>query len=306
MAFGVSTNNTAGLRNFAQAEHYFNTTAEIRGTNKLSVGVPLQSNRKDWRHKALVKIDDNTYAARLYETNVVTWHRNGEITIDMSYGSQSTNTFANYFIGKAGHAMWLGTEHRQCGIRATHLSEDIVRRMREEGNETSGTDWCEFLIHGKEVSVWFDSQGKTYITPLADAYKKYVDKSKAHDVRKKFNGLFDYLKIFTAFPLEQFDFMLGDYARENHINGRAKTKVDILAKVIANPDDESVWPYFAALYHDNRWAYNSSGGGYRIDFAKLKDIKAELFPRAYTAAGIYSYERLPLGILKAGWTRYHD
>ena len=56
--------------NFTEAKKLFDTAR-----NK-ETGKPIANNTR------LIKIDDETYAIRLHDTNVVTFHKNGKITLD--------------------------------------------------------------------------------------------------------------------------------------------------------------------------------------------------------------------------------
>lgn len=56
--------------NFTKAKELFETAR-----NK-ETGKPIANNTR------IIKVDDKTYAVRLHETNVVTFHKNGKITLD--------------------------------------------------------------------------------------------------------------------------------------------------------------------------------------------------------------------------------
>ena len=298
MGFGISTRDTLAIRSFAQAEHLFSKVKEIRGTNKFTVGVPLQHNRRDWRHKALVKIDDNTYAAKLYDTNVVTWHRDGSIDVDMSYGSQSTNTFANYFLWKSIGNISISSEKRVVTGHTDAFSHPMRLRVLEDGGQL--TDWCHFAVDGRVVTLTKSGDG-THVTPLTTAYKQYVDKSAASDVRKKFAPMLQYLKMFEAYQMEGYEEVIKEWAREQNLHTTHAAHSKIIDAVIADPDDDSLWAVLAASFHENRYSWVN--GSNSVRFGGVKAIKEAIYPAAYTRAGIYEAKPLPFGTLVDGWTR---
>jgi len=300
MGFGISTRDTLAIRSFAQAENLFSKVKEIRGTNKFTVGVPLQHNRRDWRHKALVKIDDNTYAAKLYDTNVVTWHRDGSIDVDMSYGSQSTNTFANYFLWKSIGNISISSEKRVVTGHTDAFSHPMRLRVLEDGGQL--TDWCHFAVDGRVVTLTKSGDG-THVTPLATAYKQYVDKSAASDVRKKFAPMLQYLKMFEAYQMEGYEEVVKEWAREQNLHATYAARSKIIDAVIADPDDDSLWAVLAAVLHENSYGWDNGSYGHRVRFAGVKAIKGIIYPAAYTRAGIYEAKPLPFGTLVDGWTR---
>jgi len=298
MGFGISTRDTLAIRSFAQAENLFSKVKEIRGTNKFTVGVPLQHNRRDWRHKALVKIDDNTYAAKLYDTNVVTWHRDGSIDVDMSYGSQSTNTFANYFLWKSIGNISISSEKRVVTGHTDAFSHPMRLRVLEDGGQL--TDWCHFAVDGHVVTLTKSGDG-THVTPLTTAYKHYVDKSAASDVRKKFAPMLQYLKMFEAYQMEGYEEVIKEWAREQNLHTTHAAHSKIIDAVIADPDDDSLWAVLAASFHENRYSWVN--GSNSVRFGGVKAIKEAIYPAAYTRAGIYEAKPLPFGTLVDGWTR---
>jgi len=301
MAFGISTRDTLAIRSFAQAEHLFNTTKEIRGQNKYAVGVPLQYSRRDWRHKALVKINDDAYAAKLYATNVVTWYRDGRIEVDLSYGSQSTNTFANYFLWSSGITPRVYSEKRVVSGLGRDLSHTLRTRILER--DGSLNDWLHFAVDGRFVTFTKSDDG-IHVSPLATAYKHYVDKSKASGVRKQFAPMMDYLKMFEAYQMDTYEEVLDEWAREQKLRSAYAARSKILDAVIDDPDDDSLWAVLAAAFHEHSYGWSADGGyGQRLRFGGVKAIKAAIYPTAYTRAGIYEAKPLPFGTLVDGWTR---
>jgi hypothetical protein len=300
MGFGISTRDTLVIRSFAQAEYLFSKVKEIRSTNKFTVGVPLQHNRRDWRHKALVRIDNNTYAAKLYDTNVVTWHRDGRIDVDMTYRSQSTNTFANYFLWSSIGNLSISSEKRVVTGHADAFSQPMRLRVLEDGGKL--TDWCHFAVDGRVVTFTKSEDG-THVSPLATAYKNYVDKSKATELRKKYAPMMEYLKMFEAYQMDTFEEVLDEWAREQKLGSAYAARSKIIDAVIADPDNDTLWGVLAAAFHDNSYGWNNGSYGHRLRFGGVKAIKNTIYPAAYRRAGIYEAKPLPFGTLVDGWTR---
>lgn len=87
----MTTNTTPATHPiFTRIEKHYNNTKPIRGR---AGDLRPWGNRR--RQNELVrKIDDNTYAARLYSTDVVTVHRDGRVVIDITFNTPTTNKFA--------------------------------------------------------------------------------------------------------------------------------------------------------------------------------------------------------------------
>ena len=89
----MTTNTTHPV--FARIEQRYNETKPIRGW---STDVRPWGNRRR-QNEIVRKINDDTYAARLYDTDVVVVHRDGRVRVDISYNSQMTNKFASLVLG---------------------------------------------------------------------------------------------------------------------------------------------------------------------------------------------------------------
>lgn len=99
MGFHIATHNLATIRDFAACEAYFHNTATIRGFTKEVHGVPLRRDRKNHYTSALHRLKNGeSYACRLYRSDVVTFYRDGRIRVDLTYHSMSTAVFAESFM----------------------------------------------------------------------------------------------------------------------------------------------------------------------------------------------------------------
>ena len=296
MAFGISTRNTQAIRDFNQAEHLFNTTKEVRGKNKYTVGVPLQYSRRDWRHKALVKVSDDAYAAKLYETNVITWHRDGGVEVNMSYGSVSTDTFANYFLHASRFRCNIHSNHSVLSGYVGAFSKPIRDRVWAENDMAwPKSEWCQFVSKRMDkIMLRKDSEGHVLFEfdDIAQVGSTYVDKSKAAELRKPFEPLFDYLKIFEAYPMSDVD----EFAS-------VLTTNRVLREVVDAPDNDALWADLAAAYHANSYGYINGVFGRKLRFAGVAAIKKDLYPLLYKKAGATFIKPLPFGVLRDRWVR---
>ena len=79
------------IRSFDEAERRYNKVKPIRGKELQDIR-PMGDRRK--QHARIVKIDDDTYACRMYETNVMTYHRDGRVELtDGGWDTQTTRQF---------------------------------------------------------------------------------------------------------------------------------------------------------------------------------------------------------------------
>ena len=310
MAWGHSSvNQLYRIDSFGKAEHVFNTVNAIRGQDKYLVGVPLRDDRRDWKYKALVKLDDDTYAAKLYDTNVITWHRNGSVTLNMRYGSSTTDQFADFFLRNSGFPIWVRTPSH-ISVKFEHLTKAIRDRVAYENKDVP--DFCGFSVnpHAREFVLTQHEDGISFDTCGAP-HKEYVNKTKAFDVRKAYKPVLDYLRIFTAYPMAADDAepMVKEFAqstdsefvRRYGLNqyGMARFKAKLLHAVALEPDNEEYWPILAAAYHTRRYDWQSSTQ--HFDFSEFDTLKKDLYAAAYKNAGSTSEKPLPFGYLTRGW-----
>ena len=94
------------IDSFAEAEKTYNETKPIRG--KEGDIRPLGARHK--QHYRIVKIDEDTYACRLYETNVATYYRDGKVKIDL--GGWDTPTTRG-FLERVLPAGWVNFRHNK-------------------------------------------------------------------------------------------------------------------------------------------------------------------------------------------------
>jgi hypothetical protein len=309
MSYGViDTSKLVSIDSFHEAKREFESIKEIRGQNKHEVGVPLRHNRKDWHKYSLVKLNDYSYAAKLYDTDVVTWHIDGSVHINATYGSVTTASFANHYAQLTGIPMRFAADGMQFGCKLSALCKEMRDRYDFEVAAKDRSSWADFAVAFGSGGTLFTKSDDGWCFDYVPAYKEYVDKSAAHGVRKAFAPLFDFLKIFRAYPMEQYLQVLTDFYeiepdqayRSGSVHG---ARGNLTSRVVKRPDNETLWAPFAAAWHEpvHRW----ERGGYtsKTELAETKVIKHALYDMAYRQAGILNSRKLPFGKLAAGWTR---
>ena len=89
MGFSISTDFT--VDSFFAAESKYNNTKPIRGKEWQDIR-PL--GKRSAQHMRIVKINDDAYACRLYNTDVVTYYRDGRVEVTTGgWDTQSTRAF---------------------------------------------------------------------------------------------------------------------------------------------------------------------------------------------------------------------
>ena len=91
MAFAISTANIPSIFSYADALHYHDRAAQKPWRNG---GEDFPFPEKRVRQYGVRKLADGSVAFRLHSTDVVTWHPDNSITLEV-YTSQSTQAFAN-------------------------------------------------------------------------------------------------------------------------------------------------------------------------------------------------------------------
>jgi hypothetical protein len=82
------------IGDFYELANKYNNTKPIRGKDDIR---PLE--RRSKQHLRVVKIDDDTYACRMYDTDVATYHRDGRVV--MTLGGWNTMSTREFF----GHCL---------------------------------------------------------------------------------------------------------------------------------------------------------------------------------------------------------
>lgn len=101
VSFRTNRHKYASFRTYANAEAYFNNTPAIRGQDKEVMGVPLRKDRKH-RDTHFLRKEGDAYIVRMYHDDIAVFWSDGEVAINTSYNSLSTDALATNFT-PSGH-----------------------------------------------------------------------------------------------------------------------------------------------------------------------------------------------------------
>lgn len=99
MAFAISARNLPAVSSYTQAcilweaRRGLRHLASSQGYRERYGDAPLADHRRDYMGVSMEADGDVVF--RYHDTNVVTWHADGRCTLDLSYASVSTQTFAH-------------------------------------------------------------------------------------------------------------------------------------------------------------------------------------------------------------------
>ena len=291
----LTTETAPSIQNFLEAESYYNNFKPIRGRTIEQTGAAL-GHRRDWGHKSLHKLDDDTYGFRLYDTDVVRIHRDNSISLDLSYPSLTTNKWAEHWLWSiTGRWMQVNSEHNMISMSDTVVDDDTIKQYRLEVPDSEQrnrlyffTDDDTFRIEPHYRRRW----EKIFVKNPAPRYVKLVDKSGAHQARKPLQPFLNYLKIFAANPLP------ADAVSEMSKEGREKYgSASWLRLLVEQPDDQELWAYVAADMH--RLNYNWREQAHVAELLPMREIKTQLYAHKYEVDGLNGFKQLPIGVCKA-------
>ena len=294
----LTLENAESINTFADAQFHYENCAEIRSSNykgKEIDGVPLMTHRRDWQHKALHKLDDDTYSFRLYDTDVVCVHRNGNVSVDMSYNSSTTDKWAEHWLWKlTGRwlAIYTGSQAMSCSWRwvdeqQRQLYALNVPLSKQKDHAVFYTDSESFVI--EPLDQMYD---KVHIHNVAPRFVKRIDRSGANDARKPLKPLIDYLTVFSAMPMRE--------ELVNELNTEWRERADgwhraASQQVIDTPDDASLYPFVAAEFHKQDWRYHNMQYQRVYELSGMDTIKKHLYSMMYDKKGLSGFRQLALG-----------
>ena len=293
----LSTQNAHDIRTFAEAEDLYNTIDGINSSSyrgKYVDGVPLMTHRRDWKHKSLHKVNDDTYSFRLYSTDVVMVHRDNSVTIDLSYASSTTDAWAQHWVSKLTGMYLPVWSHNQClsmlwgSVSPIQHSEYLlnVPVSKQENRAYFFTDTKRFRLAPIGGGQW-------HVHGVAPRFVKRVDKSAAYHKRKVLQPMINYLKIYEGMPMaeETYRELQKEFADEH---GWSANPVQL---AVANPDDGSLWAYVAASFHNTEWGYDWQAQTHTSNpkMSTITTIKKQLYKFLYDKEGINDFQQLALG-----------
>jgi hypothetical protein len=301
MSFGIlNFDYMPRFRTFQDVEEFYHCTSPIRGKTREEYGVPLHSERRQSDIKALHQLTPDSYSLRLYDTDVLVLHRNGDLEINVSYGSMSTDAWADGFLATLvgdgayyyQYKVSVRSEHDLIWVSPDILHQDQVDQWKHETAESDRTGNIA-LFTDEDKFYLRNINGKFYVDNAAPRYQKLVKRTGAAELRKPLQPFIKYLKVFESMPLT-------DEARDELKSGCMPS---IIEDVVRNPDNQELWGKAAAYLHEsnyrgyydanNQWRY-----GYETALRPIKAIKTELYKLAYALAGANKFVQLPFGTCK--------
>lgn len=307
----LSTENMLDITDFNSAKWFYENTKEIRNKPKSSWGVPLNKNRRDYQHKALYKLSDDEYGLRLYDTDVIRIHRCGNVRIDLSYPSQTTNRWAEYWMFQmTGSYVHVWSEKNCISLAERVCDEQHIKKrfleMKEDGKSLEDMDsWLRdriyFYTDDNEFTLMRSPEDmhRWTVDYSAPRYVKRVDKSGAHEARKPLQPFLQYLKMFESMPMtrEAVDEIL-DEGREKY-----GWHTDYKDELVDEPDNQELWAYAAAYFHESRQNWDSTNGfHFTTSLEPMRNIKTRLYQAQYTKQGLNGYHKIPFGTITSAET----
>ena len=293
----LSTDQAERINSFADAQFHYENCAPIRSSSyngKEVDGVPLMRHRRDWRHKSLHKVSDDTYAFRLYDTNVVEINRDGSIKLDISYGSSTTDAWAAHWIYElTGRLFSVHSEKNALGVSWSGVSDEQVQQYRTCVPRSKWSDWAFFYTDLNQFRIEPEGDDRFYIHDTAPRFVKHVDKSAAFQSRKRLQPVLQYLKIFSMNPMPED----GYREMQKKFTDEHGWVYSAYKKVVENPDDATLYPFVAAEFHRTEYKYNHSNRSYDYTTAlvPMNQIKKTIYDYLYEFDDINNFQQLALG-----------
>jgi len=176
MAFHIDSFDLPPLRGYSDALNYWNRIKPWRGHSPTDAR-PLASRGK--HHMTIRKLNDNSIAMTLHSTDVVTYHPDGDVSLE-AYSSVSTDMFA-----RALTPGGITTAFNHALGYVVALDFDGQQEMR--------------LLRGKHVRLRKNSRGWFAVNPddFTPFIKKSVDRKKANAAAKEYR-LDDFIAWYSA------------------------------------------------------------------------------------------------------------
>ncbi len=291
MSFGHSTADMHCIMNFTEAEELYNRLDPIRGYSKEREGVPMQTNRTNWKNKYLRKLDNDTYAVVHHYTNVITFNRDGNIQFDLGYNSPTTREY----VDAIGYWNFSVNQRDNEQVFSFGVSSLCSRQEAQatRASEEAAPYHCEFLMHEGAFTMRRVKTGwQIDADDIMKAQKRTVDRKKSKVIRASFAALTDVATFFIQSPMS-----LDVY----HELRRKSSNYFNVYNFVRNwksgyTDIETIIAEVIAAYHEQA-DYNHKTldrGEVFFDFTKMK---REIYEAAYDRDSAYKYATLPWGVL---------
>jgi hypothetical protein len=173
MAYTTECNFKIG--DFYELEQKYLTVKPIRGKNDIR---PLESRSK--QHLRVVKIDDDTYACRLYQTDVATYHRDGRVVMSLGgYNTMSTRAFFAHTIPHGYYFMY----HKQT-ISIAKMPDHYIDKHTYHMLDTGGSITINTVTEE--------------ITGGLQPTKQVVNRKKSKEARAQYKPFLDWAKSYMV------------------------------------------------------------------------------------------------------------
>ena len=244
------------LRSYEQALKHYESIKPIRGSNNLRP-ICATTNGRRKKHMQIIKRDD-AIACRLYDTDVLTFHKNGVVEYySGGYISNSTHAFASSIFDHVLFSTKQGVTEVSMNYRSDqtyHVGPNQTLKMKREGDTWVAIDppkLFEYYLKRKEYNA--------HRKPLKEFEAHCIRMAKLCDPKEKQSDRYSVWEGLSNSPNER-----GWFQRERY-------------KELTNKDTES-WGQLVPLILENartrdvKWVEGEYVRNNYFDTQKIKDF----------------------------------
>lgn len=251
------------LRSYGQALEHYESIKPIRGSNNVRP-ICATTNGRRKKHMQIIKRDD-AIACRLYDTDVLTFHKNGLIEYySGGYASNTTHAFASSIFNPVLFSTKQGVTEVTIGYRKTyHVGPNQTLKMKREGDTWVAIDppkLFEYYLKRKEYNA--------HRKPLKEFEQHCIRMAKLCDPKEKQSDRYSVWEGFSNSPNER-----GWFQRERY-------------KELTNKDTES-WGQLIPLILENartrevKWVEGNYVIKQHFDTQKIKEAINDMVKYAF-------------------------
>lgn len=277
--FSISTQDIWRVDNFLHAERIFAKRKPWRGGDPNVV--PIERFGRRAKHKTLVRLNNDTYAARLYDTNLVTYHRDGRVEF-RTYDSQSSMKFIDAVSPMGTHSVISGGRGMFISYRVEQGEGWAYKFVQPEANKSV------VLRPVDNLPNWTLENPQDMRTFTV----KRVDRRRAREVREKISPFVQWASAVVA--LSGYD--VTPVVRD--VTTRLDKSTAMAALEQAQPED------YATLLHAftvRRFRFRGYSGGEEASTEAMyfvpHNLKHAVTLAAYAAYDAFVDVEIPLGDL---------
>lgn len=280
MSFSINTNNLHDLDSFIKAKQFYENTDAVGQRTKEKDGVPLHWDRKSadtyWLGKTWDAKGAECYSAGYHHTECVTWHANGDISINASWDSRNTRDFINHYV-----PYWIDISARRNWQVWAFKAVELCPRQRAKAGDNV---WINLIIRGDTLHIHHTKTGwRIPETSILKTRTRRIDRKKSKAARADFDPFFAFAKMFDTCPLTPL--------------------------AIKSIEGEPGWSrcYFDAIQFVDQWyrgmvkeedwiravsTYHSDEG-----YFSMADMKSVVYKHAYDFKNAFKFKTMPWGTL---------